>query len=154
MSTPHIGQRDACPRYRMLGDIYTILTPGERVDDRYCWVEATVGPGNGPPLHRHRCEDEAFYILDGSLTFTVDGQEIEAGIGDALNVPAGVAHTLRNDTDGTARYLVQTTPAAFDRMVMACGAPVDGDATPRPPTDDEINALIARLDEFGVELVQ
>lgn len=154
MTELHIAQPAKCRRYRMLGDVYTILTPGDRVDDRYCWVEAAVGPGNGPPMHLHRREDEAFFMLEGSLTFTVDGREITASAGDALSVPAGVGHTFRNDTDRLARYLVQTTPAAFDRMVMACGSPVDSDAAPRPPTEDEIAGVVARLDEFGIDLVQ
>ena len=36
---------------------------------------------HGPPEHAHEAEDDAFYILEGELTFVVDGDEVAAGPG-------------------------------------------------------------------------
>ena len=35
----------------------------------------------GPPLHIHRGWDEAFYVLDGEMTFLIDGESSTAPAG-------------------------------------------------------------------------
>ena len=68
----------------------------------------------GPPPHRHRDEDDSFYILEGELTFTVEGEEVVAGPGTFVLVPPGVAHTFRNDGDVLVRMVNVHAPAGFD----------------------------------------
>jgi mannose-6-phosphate isomerase-like protein (cupin superfamily) len=58
------------------------------------------------PLHVHHADDECWYVLDGRLGFLVDGEEVEAGPGDAVFVPAGTAHAYWNAQDGPTRYLL------------------------------------------------
>ena len=48
-------------------------------------------PGTGPPLHTHPYE-ETFFVIEGDVLFTVDGEEIEAGDGDIVVVPANTPH--------------------------------------------------------------
>ncbi len=66
--------------------------------------------GSGPGyLHVHYADDEAWHVLEGSLTFRfADGQK-EAPAGTTVFVPAGVAHDYV-ETDGPARYLIIMTP--------------------------------------------
>ena len=65
--------------------------------------------GSGPPqMHVHHEDDEAWHVLEGSLTFRFADRVEEAGPGTTVFVPAGVAHTYW--TDGPARYLVVLTP--------------------------------------------
>jgi quercetin dioxygenase-like cupin family protein len=42
-------------------------------------------------LHRHDGE-EAFYVLQGNVRFTVDGKQIHCGPGDTATVPVGAEH--------------------------------------------------------------
>jgi quercetin dioxygenase-like cupin family protein len=42
-------------------------------------------------LHRHDGE-EAFYVLQGNVRFTVDGKQILCGPGDTATVPTGAEH--------------------------------------------------------------
>jgi mannose-6-phosphate isomerase-like protein (cupin superfamily) len=58
------------------------------------------------PLHVHHSDDECWYVLDGKLGFLVDGEEVEAGPGDAVFVRAGVPHAYWNAQDGPTRYLL------------------------------------------------
>ena len=51
------------------GDEYRYLATGDQTDGQYFLVEAVVPPGGGPPLHVQTREEEAFYILEGTLTF-------------------------------------------------------------------------------------
>ena len=58
------------------------------------------------PLHVHHADDECWYGLDGRLGFLVDGEEVEAGPGDAVFVPAGTPHAYWNAEEGPTRYLL------------------------------------------------
>jgi mannose-6-phosphate isomerase-like protein (cupin superfamily) len=68
--------------------------------------------------HTHQEEDDAFYILEGELTFSFgDGSEAPAGPGTFVLVPPGVEHGFRNDGDVPVRMLNLHAPAGFDRRV-------------------------------------
>ena len=54
-------------------------------------VEVTDPPGVEAPLHVHHKEDEAFWVLEGDVTFEVGGTTIQAGAG-GLSGPR-VSHT-------------------------------------------------------------
>lgn len=73
----------------------------------------------GPELHSHADEDDSFYILEGELTFTVDGDEVAAGAGTFVLVPPGVEHTFANRADTTARVINIHAPAGFDVRLEA-----------------------------------
>ena len=80
----------------------------------------TIGPGrNGPPEHLHPDEDDSFYILEGELTFGVEGEEVVAGPGTFVLVPPGLRHTFANRTPESVRMLNIHAPAGFDRRLMA-----------------------------------
>jgi mannose-6-phosphate isomerase-like protein (cupin superfamily) len=62
------------------------------------------------PLHLHRSEDEAWYVLEGRLGFLLDGEAIEAPAGRAVIAKAGTSHAYWNAGDGRARYVVVMGP--------------------------------------------
>jgi hypothetical protein len=65
--------------------------------------------GSGPPwLHVHHADDEAWHVLEGTLTFRFADRTAEAAAGSTVFVPAGAAHTYAASAD--ARYLVILTP--------------------------------------------
>jgi mannose-6-phosphate isomerase-like protein (cupin superfamily) len=68
------------------------------------------------PLHVHHADDECWYVLEGRLGFLVAGDEVEAGPGDAVFVPAGVAHAYWNAQDGPTRYLLVVTRRIADLL--------------------------------------
>ena len=68
----------------------------------------------GPPLHRHDF-GEAFYVLDGELTFQLGDERLTAGDGQLVFAGGGSVHTLANLSDEGARYLLIITPAGFER---------------------------------------
>ena len=74
---------------------------------------------DGPPIHQHAAEDDSFYMLDGELVFTVDGEDVTAGPGTFVLVPPGVEHTFVNHTDAPARFVNVHAPAGFDRRIGA-----------------------------------
>ena len=69
---------------------------------------------DGPPMHVHESEDDAFYVLEGEITFLLDGSEVVAGPGTFALVPPGVAHTFANRGGEVLRVLNVHAPAGFD----------------------------------------
>jgi quercetin dioxygenase-like cupin family protein len=67
--------------------------------------------------HVHDDEDDSFYILEGELTFVVEGEEVRAPAGTFVLIPPGVEHGFRNDTDTAVRILNVHAPAGFDRRI-------------------------------------
>jgi mannose-6-phosphate isomerase-like protein (cupin superfamily) len=62
------------------------------------------------PLHLHRSEDEAWYVLEGALGFRAGEEEIHADAGRAVIVPAGTPHSYWNATTALTRYVIVMGP--------------------------------------------
>lgn len=73
----------------------------------------TAGPPGPPrwiaPLHLHRNDDEAWYVLEGKLCVRVGTEIVQAGAGSAVFVPRGTPHTYWNPGSGLLRYLLVMT---------------------------------------------
>jgi mannose-6-phosphate isomerase-like protein (cupin superfamily) len=67
--------------------------------------------------HTHLDEDDAFYILEGELTFVLGDEEVVASAGTFVLVPPGVVHGFRNDGSRVVRMLNIHAPAGFDRRI-------------------------------------
>lgn len=81
---------------------------------RFNFSIITKQPGEGPPLHVHPGEDDAFYILAGEVVMIVEDEEIVVGPETFVLVPPGVAHTFANRTQSVARIVNVHAPAGFD----------------------------------------
>jgi quercetin dioxygenase-like cupin family protein len=70
------------------------------------WSRYAAGE-RGPEHHVHRGHTDAFYVLEGELTFAVgpEGQRVRVGAGGFAAVPPNVVHTFRNDGSAEARFL-------------------------------------------------
>jgi hypothetical protein len=76
------------------------------------WIDEGETSAEWPiaPLHRHLGDDEAWYVLEGTLGFVRGDERLEAPAGSAVLVPRGIAHTFWNAGPGRARYLIVMTP--------------------------------------------
>lgn len=75
-------------------------------------MRATYAPGSPfPPPHLHPDQDERFEVLEGTMTFLLDGEEWLVPAGQHLDVPRGVVHQARNAGDVPAVVVWQTRPA-------------------------------------------
>jgi quercetin dioxygenase-like cupin family protein len=63
-----------------------------------------------PGAHSHDGYEETIYGLEGVLTWTLDGQQIDVGPGDVLCIPRGVIHRFDNDHEVGAKMLAIITP--------------------------------------------
>jgi mannose-6-phosphate isomerase-like protein (cupin superfamily) len=85
------------------------------VDDAFViaeWQDAGGPPGPPrliAPLHLHHHDDEAWYVLEGTLRVQVGKDEVEAGAGAGVFVPRGTPHTYWNPGPRPTRYLLVMT---------------------------------------------
>ena len=83
----------------------------------------------GPPLHLHDF-DEAFYVIDGELTFQLEDRLFTAGPGELAFAPRNVPHTYANRSGADARFLLVCTPAGFERYFARMAAERAGEDPP------------------------
>jgi quercetin dioxygenase-like cupin family protein len=77
-------------------------------------VETAIPRGHSAPLHIHRHEDEAFYILDGTVDFVCGDERFRAEQGAFVYLPRGVPHSFLGVSDEAARVLVFMLPAGLE----------------------------------------
>ena len=111
--------------------VTNVLLRSEETDGHVSVTEIVVPPHSaGPPLHTHDF-DEAFYMLEGTLTFQVEDAVVTKDAGELSFAPRNVAHTLANHSDAPARYVLICTPAGFERQWARMAAEVAGVEPPR-----------------------
>jgi quercetin dioxygenase-like cupin family protein len=157
MSTPaqviQLGAGEG-PAFSAVGDVYRFLATGEQTGGAYTLSEARVLPGGGPPPHIHRREDEAFFVLEGEITFTLDGKKITAGAGSFVQGPRGIPHAFKNEGAVPARMLILTTPSGFEKFMAEIAQPVPSfESPPAPVTPADIGKLLSVAPQYGIEIL-
>lgn len=91
-----------------------VLEDGSHTGHRLAIAESVLAPHTqGPPQHRHARHDEGFYILSGTVRFTVGDEDYDAAAGTLVVVPPGAPHTFANLTDQPAVMLSTFTPDLY-----------------------------------------
>lgn len=138
----------------VVGDVYRFLATGDDTNGKYAMFEALVPPGGGPPPHVHSREEEAFFILEGEITFTVNGEKIVAKAGTFANMPVGTPHSFKNESGQLAKMLISIAPAGLEQLFFEVGVPLaEGASTALPPTNEEIEKLLGAAPRYGVKIM-
>ena len=150
---PVLRQKTEGRTVAVVGDVYRFLATGEDTNGKYAMWEAIVPPGGGPPPHVHSREEEAFYILEGEITFTINGERVVATAGMFSNMPVGTPHSFKNESGKPAKMLISVAPAGLEQMFFEVGVPLaQGATTAAPPTKDEIEKMLAVAPNYGIEI--
>ena len=135
-----------------LGGRFTMKVTGQESLGQYALVEALALRSTEPPLHIHRHEDEAWYILSGQMTFYVGDAAITAESGSFVFAPRGIPHTFTVDVEPT-RVLVFASPAGFEHFALELGETAASDTPPSGlavPAPDVLGPVAER---YGIEVV-
>jgi len=84
---------------------------------RFTFGIIEIAAGRELEAHVHQDEDDAFFIMEGELTFLLEDGPTAALPGTFVLVPPGVEHGFRNDGDVPVRMLNIHAPAGFDRRI-------------------------------------
>ena len=125
---PYIIRGGAGETVKLSGSKFAFKATEDGTAGALTFIEATIKRGSEPPAHIHHRQTEAFYLLDGEMTFQVGGQTLSAQTGDFVFMPRGVAHAYRVDGDDEARVLILSSPPGLDRFFKEAS---EGD--PRDP---------------------
>jgi quercetin dioxygenase-like cupin family protein len=115
--------------------VHFLLT-GDDTNGSVSVFEMTVAAGAKipAPAHKNDAYEETLYGIAGVVTWTIDGQPIEVGPGQAVCIPRGAVHRFDNFGTEDAKQLVVTTPAimgpayyrdAVEVVKAAAGGPPD-----------------------------
>ena len=94
------------------------------------------------PAHSHDHYEETIYGLDGVLTWTVDGHQIDVGPGQALCIPRGAVHRFDNTGSQDVKALCLITPAAIGPRFFREAADVINAAVGGPPDPAKMKAIM------------
>lgn len=154
--TYHLKGNEGEARWWM-GSLAIIKASGKETDGRYTLVEVTDHEGGETPLHVHHNEDEGFWVLEGSLTFEVGGQTIQAGPGCFLFGPRDVPHRYRVDK-GPARLLFILSPAGFEGFIRDTSEPAPALTLPplseAQPSPEDLEQLMPIVRQYGCEILE
>ncbi len=76
------------------GNLFDVLAGAEETGGRFALIELLSREGTEPPRHVHAGEDEAFYVLEGAVTYYVGDGVYEAGPGTFVSMPRGVPYSF------------------------------------------------------------
>ena len=118
----HVRFGRALGTRRMLG--------GSQTGGRFGLVEHDLPARQlGSPIHTHVNEDEYSFVLSGRLTAQIGDEVVEAGPGDLVLKPRGIAHAVWTAGDEPVRFLELLSPAGFEEYFFALAGPLNsGDA--------------------------
>lgn len=91
----------------------------EDTDGTFAFLENVIPSMQGPPLHVHTQEDEAWYVLEGHFRFRADDELLEAPAGSFVFVPRGTRHCFQNIGSEDARILVMFVPSGMEGFFEA-----------------------------------
>ncbi|MEU6769690.1 cupin domain-containing protein [Streptomyces sp. NPDC046759] len=119
-----------------------ILEDGSTTEHRLGIGEITLAPHTeGPPQHRHAQHDEGFYVVSGTVHFTIGDTTHAAPAGTLAMIPPGAPHTFANLGDTPAVMLNTFTP---DLYVQYFRDLRDMIASGREPTPESTVAVMSR----------
>jgi mannose-6-phosphate isomerase-like protein (cupin superfamily) len=145
VSAEVLGPGEGRARFSARGSVMFFKALAEQDGGDLSLMERTLPPGGRrPPPHRHVNCSEAYFVLDGLVTVTVEGTDLPVGPEGFVLVPRGTAHTFGNGGDVPARLLVIHAPA----MDAYFAALHDLWHAEQPPAPEQERALMAR---FGME---
>ncbi|MER6051304.1 cupin domain-containing protein [Streptomyces sp. NPDC001793] len=125
---PEDGERLVLGATRM-----RVVEDGGNTGHRLGVAESVLAPHTpGPPQHRHARHDEGFYIVSGSVRFTVGADDHDAPAGTFVLVPPGAPHTFANVTDQPAVMLSMFTPDLYVQYFRDLQDMLAGGRAPSP----------------------
>ena len=96
------------------------------------------------PAHSHDHYEETIYGINGVLTWTVDGRQVDVGPGETLCIPRGAIHRFDNKGTLEVKALCVITPAAIGPHYFRESAEVINAAVGGPPDRAKMTEIMLR----------
>ncbi len=146
----HLAKGDG-PAWWFLGTRMTVKADRAQTGGAFTLLEFAAPRGFGPPRHVHHDEDEAFFVLEGSMRVACGSQQWDALPGSFVFLPRGVPHAYVVTSPQPVIGLQLTKPAGFEAFIAEVGEPA-GHGLPAPAPPD-VERLAAAAVRHGNEIV-
>lgn len=143
---------DGGEAFSFLGTRMTVKAGGDQTGGAFTLIDCQCPPGFAPPAHVHHIEDEAFYLLEGSLQVSCGDETWQVESGGFVFLPKGRPHRFVVVGEEGARLLQITAPAQFERFAADVGVPATGPGLPDPEAPD-LPRLLAAAAAHHIEIL-
>ena len=100
----------------VIGNTITVIIGGEKTADAYSVFELIVPPNEGPGLHIDKDWDEWWYVIEGTFTFTLNGERKQFNAGSFAHGPKGIPHSFKNTGEVTGKVVMVTMPSGLEKF--------------------------------------
>jgi len=139
-----------------LGSLFEQVASGADTGGTFGLSRVTQPAGTATPLHVHSREAEAFYLLDGSMTYRAGEQTYQLSPGSFIYLPAGVPHAFRVTGEAPVRFLAIVVPGGLMDLYDGVGRPAAARRLPGPDEADlagDIQRWLAAGPEYGLQVI-
>ncbi len=137
------------------GAVFHFLSMGHETEGRHSLIKIIVYRGAEPPAHTHSREDESYFILKGSIKYTVGEDILTVTEGEYVYLPKDLQHKFEILSE-KAEVLMLISPAGLDQWFWDNSAPApEGNPLPipeGPPPAHVVEHFVNSLREYGVEM--
>jgi quercetin dioxygenase-like cupin family protein len=134
------------------GQRQAVIVGGPETNNRYALSHSTIAVGGGALEHRHSREAEAFYVISGTLRFSIAGQTVVLEKGALLHAEPGLKYSF--EALEPTEVLILYAPAGLERFIAESGIADPPDPAQVPQTFqrsiDEAGSVLAAAPAYGV----
>ena len=106
-----------------MGSLFEHLVGAAETEGRLGVSLVTQPPGVATPLHRHTHEAEAFFILEGNVSYRAGEETFELDDGCFIYLPRAVPHAFRIRGNAPTRFVALTAPGGLMGLYDEVGIP-------------------------------
>ena len=135
-----------------LGGLFERLVGGDETGGQLGASLVTQPPGTAPPLRVHTRETEAWFLLEGTLTYQAGDERVDLEPGGFIYLPQGLPHAFR--TTSAVRYLALTLPGGVMGLYDEVGTPAPERRLPDGGVNgDDVARWLAAAPRYGLQIV-
>ncbi|GGL20256.1 cupin [Sphaerisporangium melleum] len=143
MSALHLPPGEGAT-HLFLGTTMTVKAGGSDTGNALSLIEQVCPPGFATPLHVHHQDDEAFYVLSGTIELHCGERIWQDGPGAFVLLPRESPHAFVNRGEEPLRLLQLTWPSGFEHFAAEVAA------LPPGPPDPAVLAEIAARQGYEI----
>lgn len=139
-----------------MGSLFEHLLTGPESGGELGVSLVTQPPGVATPLHRHTYESEAFYLLEGTMTYRAGDEIHHLATGSFIYLPKGIPHAFRVTGTAPVRMLALVVPGGLLALYDEVGVPATEQRLPGTdgrPMPEEISRWNEIGPRYGLQVV-
>ena len=141
------------PQFVLAGVLMKQHLSSAQTNGSFSLFENRSGGSTETPIHVHAYDDETLYMLEGEMQAIVSGEENSIKAGEAIFLPRGIPHQLRNESGVPAHYLLLCTPGGFEGFLEEGGHALAPGEIPQSPSPPDFERLRAATAHYGITLL-